>query len=156
MLLFLVVDTKTFCSHKCLLWLKSNHKLSHEFPFFSIERNSPKVLTTRMIATKNWGLTILLTLEAIKRKINKRECVIRREEKAKKEKKGGGKVRSEEVKKQIRVKENVWLGEKRKRKTKERKVVRKICLLVKHLVFSKLGLLSRGPPPFIIWYASHN
>jgi hypothetical protein len=48
-----------------------------------------------------------LTLEAIKRKINKTECVIRREEKAKKQKKGGGKVRGEEVKKQIRAKENV-------------------------------------------------
>jgi hypothetical protein len=49
-----------------------------------------------------------LTLEAIKRIVNKRECVIRREEKAKKNKrKGGGRVRGEEVKKQVGVKENV-------------------------------------------------
>jgi hypothetical protein len=48
-----------------------------------------------------------LKLEGIKRIVNKRECVIRREEKAKNKRKGGGRVRGEEVKKQVGVKENV-------------------------------------------------
>jgi hypothetical protein len=48
-----------------------------------------------------------LTLEAIKRIVNKRERVIRREEKAKNKRKGGGRVRGEEVKKQVGMKENV-------------------------------------------------
>jgi hypothetical protein len=45
MLLFLVVDTKTFCSHKCFLWIKSNHKSSHEFSFFFL---------LRAIGVDNW------------------------------------------------------------------------------------------------------
>jgi hypothetical protein len=57
-----------------------------------------------------------LTLEAIKRKINKRECVIRREEKAKNKRKEG-------------YEKDMFVGEA--------------------FGFSKLSILSEGPPLFL-------